>query len=111
MCIDNSCIPSVCREANITSIYKKGNKFTAKNDRPISLTCITYNVLESLVRDAIIDFMQTRSLFSKLQYGFINGRSTALQLLHVLDDWIQNIDQANLCEINPDINYIGEETP
>ena len=37
--------------------------------------------------------MQTRILFRKLQYGIMSGRSTTLQLLHVLDDWIQNIDQ------------------
>ena len=36
--------------------------------------------------------MQTRNLFSKLQYGFMSGRSTTLQLLYVLDNWIQKIN-------------------
>ena len=83
----------VWREANITSIYKKGNKSTAGNYRPVSLTCITCKVLESIIRDAVIDFMQTRNLFSKRQYGFMSGRSTTLQLLHVLEEWIQIVDQ------------------
>jgi len=25
--------------------------------------------------------------FSKNQFGFIKGRSTALQLLHIMDEW------------------------
>ena len=92
-CTENCCIPSVWREANITSIYKKGNKSTAGNYRPVSLTCITCKVLESIIRDAIIDFMQTRNLFSKRQYWFMSGRSTTLQLLHVLEEWTQIVDQ------------------
>ena len=70
-CIYNSCIISVWTEATITSIYKKGNK-SAKDYRPISLTCITCKVLESIVRDLIIYFMQTRYHFSKLQHGFMS---------------------------------------
>ena len=30
--------------------------------------------------------------FSNNQYGFIRGRSTALQLLRILDDWTFNLD-------------------
>ena len=73
---------------------QKGNKSTAGNYRPVSLTCITCKVLVSIIRDAIIiDFMQTRNLFSKRQYGFMSGRSTTLQLLHVLEEWMEIVDQ------------------
>ncbi len=32
--------------------------------------------------------------FSKKQFGFISGRSTILQLLHVLDRWSEILDEA-----------------
>ena len=34
-----------------------------------------------------------QNLFFELQYGFMSGRSTTLQRLHVLDDCILKIDQ------------------
>ena len=49
--------------------------------------------MESLVRETIIDHMRENSLFSKYQYGFINRRSTTLQLLFVLDEWTEILDQ------------------
>ena len=37
--------------------------------------------------------MKTNNLFSDKQFGFINGRSTVLQLLYVLDKWTEILDQ------------------
>ena len=48
---------------------------------------------EALVRKDIITHMRENKLFSKYQYGFINKRSTTLQLLYVLDEWTEILDQ------------------
>ena len=37
--------------------------------------------------------MKNNNLFSQYQFGFISGRSTVLQLLHVLNIWIEVLDQ------------------
>ena len=37
--------------------------------------------------------MLKNALFTDKQYGFIGGRSTALQLLRVLDEWSEAIDE------------------
>jgi len=37
--------------------------------------------------------------FSDSQYGFIKGRSTALQLLKILDDWTNNLDQGKQIDV------------
>ena len=49
--------------------------------------------LESIVRDSIIKHMTKNNLFSPKQFGFIGGRSTTLQLLHVLNIWTEILDQ------------------
>jgi hypothetical protein len=36
--------------------------------------------------------MKRNNFFTKKQYGFISGRSTALQLLEVLDKWTDALD-------------------
>ena len=41
--------------------------------------------MESIIKDAVVKHMTDNNLFSKYQFGFISGRSTVLQLLHVLE--------------------------
>jgi hypothetical protein len=43
--------------------------------------------MEKLIRLHIINHMKANKLFSNKQYEFIEGRSTALQLLEVIDKW------------------------
>jgi len=44
-------------------------------------------VMESIVRDHIMNYVLQNKLFSDKQYGFIKGRSFTLQLLNMLDSW------------------------
>ena len=41
----------------------------------------------------------SNSLFSSKQFGFIKGRSTVLQLLHVLDLWIKNLEDGGQIDV------------
>ncbi len=91
--------PLIWRDANVTAIFKKGDKKEPGNYRPVSLTCITCKIMESIIRDGIIDHMKRQKLFSKRQFGFINGRSTTLQLLHVLDKWTEIIDRGGSIKV------------
>ena len=86
-------IPDDWRTANITAIYKKGSKTDPSNYRPISLTSIICKIMESIIRDDILNYFLDNGLFSKTQYGFIRGRSTVLQLLKIMDDWTYILDQ------------------
>ena len=86
-------VPNDWRKGEITAIHKKGNRRTAGNYRPVSLTCILCKIMEALVREDIITHMRDNKLFSKYQYCFINKRSTTLQLLYVLDEWTEILDQ------------------
>ena len=85
-------VPTDWEQGEITAIHKKGSRRTAGNYRPVSPTCILCKIMESLLRETIIDHMCENSLFSKYQYGFINRRSTTLQLLFVIDEWTEILD-------------------
>ena len=86
-------LPDEWKHANISAIFKKGKKTLPNNYRPVSLTCVVCKIMESIIRDAIIDHMTKNNLFSKYQFGFISGRSTVLQLLHVIKIWTDILDQ------------------
>ena len=53
---------------------------------------IICKTMESIIHDKIINHMKSNKLFSPRQFGFITGRSTVLQLLHVLDIWSEILD-------------------
>ena len=78
-------LPVDWKTAVISPIFKKGNKNIAANYRPISLTSIICKIMESFVKEAIIDHMTNQNLISSKQFGFIKGRSTASQLLNFVD--------------------------
>jgi hypothetical protein len=82
----------------ISPIYKKGQRSRAENYRPISLTCILCKILESLVRSELLTHLITNDVLSKRQFGFINGRSTTLQLLNFLDACTHSIVRGNVVD-------------
>ena len=91
-------IPVDWKRANITPIYKKGAKCKAENYRPISLTSIICKIMESFIKDIVMDHLRTNNLLSSKQYGFVSGRSTAVQLLSYLDKCIEKIVNGNVVD-------------
>jgi len=57
------------------------------NYRTVTLTSIPSKVMESIIRDHLMDYLNNNNLLSNKQYGFRKGRSTSLQLLLMLDEW------------------------
>ena len=64
----------------------------SNNYTPVSLTNVLCKVMESVIRDHIMKFFLDNDLFSNMQYGFLKGRSTVLQLLSIIDEWTSNLD-------------------
>ena len=73
--LQNSMLPPLWRKAQVTPIFKKGNKHLCSNYRPVSLTVILCKVLESFIRDAIMTHMENNNLFNQNQHGFRSKKS------------------------------------
>ena len=97
--LQNRRLPTFWKHSTVSVIFKSGVKGLAENYRPISLTSILCKMLESIIREHLVDHMLMNALFSDKQYGFIGGRSTALQLLRVFDEWTEAIDQGDDIDI------------
>ena len=85
-------LPADWKYSTITAIYKKGPKSDVGNYRPVSLTSVICKVLESIIRDYSMIHLLKNELLNSQQHGFIKGRSTALQLLNMLDNWTKVLE-------------------
>ena len=63
-CQAEGVVPEDWKLANVTPIFKKGSKSAPGNYRPVSLTCILCKVMESLIKDTIVEHLTANSLIS-----------------------------------------------
>ena len=97
--VETSQIPNIWTEGNITAIFKSGMKTKAENYRPISLTSVPGKLLEKLVRDEIVNHMETNNLFSTAQHGFIKGRSYSTQRMELMEELTEALDSSEDIDI------------
>ena len=50
------------------------------------------NILESIIRDKVMEHFTINKLYTNRQLGFLKGRSTVTQLLQILDDWTEALE-------------------
>ena len=50
-------VPSKWKEANITPLFKKERRNKPENYRPVSLTSVVCKLLETLIRDHMVEFL------------------------------------------------------
>ena len=85
-------LPSVWKDANVTPLFKKGEKCKAGNYRPVSLTCVLCKLMESIIRDSLVEYLEEEELLSRHQHGFISKRSCTSNLLATMDKWTEYLD-------------------
>ena len=91
--MEEGVVPEDWRQARVVPIFKKGSKSKASNYRPVSLTSVPCKVMESLVRDAVLDHVNINNLLSAEQHGFTSGRSCLTNLLVTLEEITKYLDE------------------
>ena len=72
--------------ANVTPIFKKGDKQSTENYRPISLLLICGKLFEKIIFNNLYPYLNSNNLITKNQSGFRPGDSTTNQLLFLVDE-------------------------
>ena len=78
-------VPQDWRLANVTPIFKKGSKSKPENYRPVSLTSICCKLMESIIRDQLVNHLKFNNLIKSSQHGFMKNKSCTTNLLEFLD--------------------------
>ena len=92
-------LPISWLQANITPIFKKGDRTLPSNYRPISLTSICCKLLEHIIYSNIMDHLDLHSILSDKQHGFRSKHSTETQLIlttHDLSKSLNNKSQIDM---------------
>jgi hypothetical protein len=79
--LDTGTMPDSINLADITPIFKGGEKCEPANYRPIALTSHLTKVYERVVRKAIIEHLSQNQLLNPTQHGFMAKRSRLTQLI------------------------------
>jgi len=93
----DSCLPDDWRTATVIPLFKKGSKLDPGNYRPVSLTvtsltCVSCKIMESIIKDYIVEQLHNSGSMWKNQHGFTKGRSCTTNLLTAFELWTSWID-------------------
>ena len=67
MSLKEGIVPLEWKEANIIPLFKKGSRNKSVNYRPVNLTSVICKLLESIIRDHIMDFLIKHKLINSSQ--------------------------------------------
>ena len=96
-------VPGDWRKANITPVFKKGQKYLCSNYRPISLTSIVSKLMELVVCSSIMTHTNMHNILYPLQHGFHVRRSCETQLIDLVNDIANNMQsglQTDICVLD-----------
>ena len=81
-----STYPDTWKLANVIPIFKKGDKQSINNYRPISLLPICGKIFEKIIFDNLYKYLNSNNRITKNQSGFRPGDSTTNQLLYLVNE-------------------------
>ena len=82
--------------AKVIPLYKNDNNMMVNNDRPISILPVFSKLLERLMYNRLISFINQHKLLNKFQFGFRSQRSTNIALIYLVDKIAKAIDEKEI---------------
>jgi len=97
--LESGVVPVDWKDAGVTPLFKKGKKSDVQNYRPVSLTCVVCKIMESILKDVILDHLEKHKLIRDSQHGFTRGRSCLTNLLEFLEEVTLNLDEGRPVDV------------
>ena len=100
--LDSGDIAAKFKSQSVIPLFKKGNRSIAANYRPVSLTSHLIKMFERVFRAKLDDYIEAQNIINDDQHGFRTGRSCLTQLLHHVEDILNDLN----ADVNADILYL-----
>ena len=95
--LKNGIFPEALKKSRTVPIFKGGNAELCDNYRPISLQNSIAKILEKMVATQLVNHLEINNLLFKHQYGFMRGKSTEHNLLHVTNTIGKALNEGKFC--------------
>ncbi|KAK4818253.1 hypothetical protein QYF61_009428 [Mycteria americana] len=92
-------VPADWRLANVTPIFKKGQKEDPGNYRPVSLTSVLGKLMEQIILSAITRHVENNQGIRPSQHGFRKGRSCLTNLISFYDKVTRLVDEGKAVDV------------
>ena len=92
-------IPYDWKMAHVVPIFKGGDKSNVENYRHVSLTSLVCKILESIIKDHIVEFLDENSVIRDTQHGFRKNRSCLTNLLEFFDTATESFDKGKQFDV------------
>ena len=99
MSLQEGIVPLEWKEANIIPLFKKGSRNKSVNYRPVNLTSVICKVLETIIRDHMMDFLIKHKLINTSQHGFLKARSCLTNLLCFFEEITKWVDEGSPVDV------------
>ena len=96
---DTNQVPLDWQQANVTAVFKKGDKSNPANYRPVSLTCILCKSMEHIIFSQIMNHLDRHKILVKFQHGFRANHSCETQLLNPVEDLSRRLDRRKVTDL------------
>ena len=85
-------VPDKLKEAIITPVYKSDDRKSFGNYRPISILPIFSKILERIIYNRLLTYLDKMHILSSNRYGFRKNYSTYMALIELIDSLSHSID-------------------
>lgn len=92
LCFAKGIFPNLLKRSIITPVYKGGNRDDVSNYRPISVLPAVSKILEKLLNNRLLNYLNKYNILSSSQYGFRQGKCTQDAILELTKKITQQLD-------------------
>ena len=89
------CFPGVLKLAKVIPIHKGDETTEPTNYRPISLLSIFDKLIEKVMLNRLLKFLEKNNILYKYQFGFRKNHATTHALTEVIDYIYRSLDEGN----------------
>ena len=100
------------RSANVTAIFKKGDRFKASNYRSVSLTSLCCKLQEHIIVSNTMKHLEHYKILTDCQHGFRARRSCETQLVTLCHELADSLDKNKQTDmVNLDFSKAFDRVP
>ena len=92
--LDQGKLPTDWKTANVSPVFKKGNRSSPANYRPISLTSVSYKILEHVIHSNIMSHFEAHDILTDSQHVFRKHLSCDTQLITTVNNLVKGLDKS-----------------